>query len=498
MSKPASFLDFVWIWNRSQTLSTPRIHARISNWFNDCCQQRCRRLLLLSFRNSGKSTLVALYAAWRLYRNPDLRILTLSGEFSLAKAMVRQVRRIIERHPLTRSIVPARAEQWAADQFTVRRSSALRDASMVAKGISSNITGLRADLVICDDVEVPNTSDTLVKREDLRERLKEIEYVLVPDGTQIYIGTPHTYYSIYACEARQEIGETRPFLDGFERLEIPLVDEQGRSAWPERFPPERIEALRRDTGPAKFTSQMMLRPANPTDGRLDPDRLQRYDVELSYIEGNGVSTLSLGNRRLVSASCWWDPSFGSVDSGDASVVGVVFTDDAGNLRLHRIAYLRHDPLLREEVDEATQLCRQVADFVRDHYLPSVTVETNGLGRFLPSLLRCELRRAGLRCAVVEHVSTRSKDLRIIDAFDAVMAAGRLFAHHSVWDTPFVREMREWRPGRPGRDDGLDTVAGCLLSEPVRLPRFDAADRRPSAGHWQGVGAVIAPDGGFGF
>jgi len=54
--------------------------------------------------------------------------------------------------------------------------------------------------------------------------------------------------------------------------------------------------------------------------------------------------------------------------------------------------------------------------------------------------------------------------------DPFLAAGRLHAHRRVWDTPFIAEMREWRPGRGERDDGLDAVSGCLLSEPVRLPR----------------------------
>jgi hypothetical protein len=122
------------------------------------------------------------------------------------------------------------------------------------------------------------------------------------------------------------------------------------------------------------------------------------------------------------------------------------------------------------IDEATQLCQHVAAFVRDHYLPAVTLETNGLGRFLPGLLRRELTAAGLQCAVIEKSSHRSKDLRILDGFDAVLAASRLHAHRSIWSTPFVAEMREWRPGTRARDDGLDAVSGCLLSEPVRLPR----------------------------
>ena len=72
----------------------------------------------------------------------------------------------------------------------------------------------------------------------------------------------------------------------------------------------------------------------------------------------------------------------------------------------------------------------------------------------------------------------------------MLAAGRLHAHRDVWATPFVAEMREWRPGTRARDDGLDAVSGCLLAEPVRLPRLAPpaakeikarANWRPSAG-----------------
>ena len=52
-----------------------------------------------------------------------------------------------------------------------------------------------------------------------------------------------------------------------------------------------------------------------------------------------------------------------------------------------------------------------------------------------------------------------------------MAAGRVQVEQGVWATPFVTEMRKWRPGARSRDDGLDAVSGCLLSEPVRLPRL---------------------------
>jgi hypothetical protein len=483
------FPEFVWVWNARIGQSTPRHHLRMARWLAARWRSHKRELLLMAFRNSGKSTIVGLFCAWVLTHQPDLRIMVLAADFALAKKMVRNVKRIIERHPLTQHLKPRKREHWASDQFTVNRPGELRDPSMVAKGIGANITGSRADIVICDDVEVPNTCDSAPKRADLRERLGETEYVLVPGGMQLYVGTPHSFYTIYAAEPRPETGETRAFLDGFARLEIPLLDAKGQSSWPERFGLDKVAGIRRRTGPNKFDSQMMLKPVNIADGRLDPDRMRLYGDELDYAEGNRLPVLSLGQKRLVSASCWWDPAYGAPGKGDSSVVAAVFTDQDGGYWLHGVRYLTHDPAL-SDTDEATQLCRQVAAFVKDLHLPSVSLETNGLGRFLPGLLRRELAASGLPCAVVEVASRKAKDQRIVDAFDAVLAAGALAAHRSVWSTPFITEMREWQPGGKCRDDGLDAVAGCLLAQPVRLGRatFPPGTRRD----WRpGTGSLVA-------
>ncbi|MBO6518690.1 MAG: phage terminase large subunit [Rhodospirillales bacterium] len=470
--KQPSFLVFLAAWNDVQRLSTPDLHFEIAAWLEDRWREGDRELLLMAFRNSGKSTLVGLFAAWLLVCDPEIRIMVLAADHQLAQKMVRNVRRILERHPLSVGLRPARTEEWASDRFTVNRGREQRDPSMLAKGIGANVTGSRADVVICDDVEVPNTCDTAFKREELRERLDEIDFILVPGGLRLFVGTPHTYYSVYADRARPETGESAAYLAGFTRLTLPIYDETGDTRWPDRFPAERIEAIRRRSGPAKFASQMMLEPTNVVDSRLDPDRIIPYEGRLEYREGNGEPLLRLDERRLISASCFWDPSFGRPGKGDASVIAAVFTDQEGGYWLHGIEYLTHNPAIVDRIDEATQLCRQAVSFARRHFVPAVTIETNGIGRFLPGLFRRELNRAGLATAVIEHASSRGKSERILEAFDAVLAAGRLNAHRRVWDSPFIREMREWQPGGNGRDDGLDAVAGCLLSEPVRLAEPD--------------------------
>ena len=290
---------------------------------------RPQELLLLAFRDSGKSTLVGLFCAWLLATDPRLRILVLAADLALARNMVRTVKRIIERHPLTRGLKPSRADQWASDRFTVRRRVEYRDPSMLAKGIGANITGSRADIVICDDVEVPNTCDSARKRRDLRDRLLEVSYVLTPGGLQLFVGTPHTHYTIYADKARREVEENQVFLGGFRRLEIPVADKRGRSAWPERFAPDKIEDLKRRTGPNKFASQMMLKPMSLAEGRLEPEKIRPYSQDIDYREANGEATMMLGSSKLVSASCWWDPAFGMPGKGDASVIAAVFTSDQG-------------------------------------------------------------------------------------------------------------------------------------------------------------------------
>lgn len=462
----ADFPLFLAIWNNAQNQKTPHLHFHIAKWLEQRWVKGDRELLLMVFRSAGKSTIAGLFAAWLLYRKPDLRILVLAADEALATKMVRNVKRIIERHTLCRAMKPKSADQWASDRFTINRPMELRDPSMMARGLSGNLTGSRADIIICDDVEVPNTCDTAEKRKELRARLTEISYVLVPGGTQLYIGTPHNYYSIYASKARAEIDEVAPFLQGFKRLEIPVLDRNGQSAWPERFSTDALAKIRRHTGPNKFNSQMMLQPVNIADGRLNADLLHWYSGQPHYAPE--LRELYLNGKRMISASAFWDPAFGSA-RGDHSVLAVIFTDDQGRYYIQHVEYIK--PSSHSEQDEATQQCRIVAGIAKELRLPSVAIEINGLGRFLPNILRNALVEARTPCAVKEVVSTKNKDLRILEAFDAPLAARILYVNEQVRATPFITEMREWQPTRSKtHDDGLDAVAGALAQEPVRLKR----------------------------
>lgn len=488
------FFEFVYLWMYLQGLGVPAHQRKIARWLSRLWTSPVgRRGLLMAFRNSGKSTLVGLFCAWVLYRSPETRILVMAADYALAKKMVRNVKRIIERHPLTAGLKPEKAEQWASDQFTVNRPVEQRDPSMLAKGLGANITGLRADLIICDDVEVPKTCDTALKRVELRSRLDELDYIVTPGGIQLYIGTPHSFYTIYQTEPDVAKPETAPYLQGFECLKLPLLDRLGHSAWPERFDEDKISSIRIRSGENKFRSQMLLEPVNMIDARLNPERLDPYGEEAELTFSNRKAILKIGTERMVSASCWWDPAFAVGNKGDNSVVACVFTDEKGRRWLHDLEYLRIESAAVENA--ATLQCELVADFICRNRLPSIRVEANGIGRFLPGLLRQVLRRRKLRTAVLEQYSTKAKSERIVEAFEVLLAERALKAHRRIWMTPFIQEMREWTFDGSLHDDALDAVAGCLLSEPVRLPVLPVSGSEENVS-WQGASLQYTAASGF--
>lgn len=477
---------FLSLWNRIQGNTTPTIHCMIADWLEARWIYGDRRVLLQAFRASGKSSLAGLFLAWLLTRDPDLRILVLSAESTLATKMARHIRTIIESHPLTALLVPNRTtNEWASNKFTVRRARHWRDPSVWSAGLFSNITGARADIILCDDAEVPNTCESAEARAALRARLHETEFILNPGGTVIYLGTPHCYETIYADTPRVELGEEEVFLKDYARLHVPLLNDKGESAWPQRFTPEDILLQKRQVGPMKFAAQMMLEPVNIMRARLDVNLLQRYNEPLCAREIQGAIYLTIGGKPVSACGAWWDPAFASAE-GDASVLAIVFDDDEGCRYLHHVDYIHVD----SKGDEARAQSLIVAELARRFYVPSITVETNGIGKFLPETLRNVLAETKTPCAVLEETSSRAKDLRILEGFDAVMAARALYVHDHVYRTAFVQEMAEWRPGlRGAKDDGLDAAAGALSLKPVRIPRRYYRGRQ----HWQALSHIARTD-----
>ncbi len=476
-----SFRQFLVMWNQQQRQSTPDIHLELVSWLEQRWKNGDKKVLIMAFRGFGKSTILGVFCTWILWRNPDLRILILAADLALARKMVRQVKRIIEKHSVTTGLKPDRADQWGAECFTIKRKAELRDPSMLAKGIDTNLTGTRADVIICDDVEVPRTSNTAYKRAELRERLNELDYILTPDGSLVYIGTPHHYNTIYAEEKRK--GEESVFLKGYARHVIPVIDKGGNSVWPERFSPEKIESILTKTGPSNFASQMLCHPVNSADGKFNPEHLTIYHDEIEYSESAQKPVLTIGGVKMITGAAWWDPAFGN-EKGDRSVVAIVFKGENEQHYIHRIKQIF---IKKDSVEsEMNQQCEQVARMLEECFVPNITIEVNGIGAFLPGHLRRYLQERKIPCFVHEVHSKKAKNLRISEAFEAALSAKNINAHRKAAANSLIRQLEDWNAEKKNQeDDVLDAVAGAMSLQEVKFGLNNFIGRQ----NWQKSGEM---------
>jgi hypothetical protein len=207
----------------------------------------------------------------------------------------------------------------------------------------------------------------------------------------------------------------------------------------------------------EWDSQYQLHSKPVGETRLDPARMVPYDAKPVITYANREAVMRLGKVRIVGAACRWDCSLGKVQS-DASALSLVLTDAAGNL------YWQFAEGLTGDLDDQ---CERVRKLVTEYQIPRVTVETNGPGGFVPARLRKIL--AGTGCAVVEDFSTENKIKRILDAFEAPLSMGVLWAHVSVIDGPAYDQMKEFNPlAKSQADDYIDSGAGAIAETPIRI------------------------------
>ena len=533
--KPVSFLAFFLMWAKRMGWEVPNLHVRVCIWLEQC-DDPVR--VLMVFRGAAKSTIYAVYKAWKLYRNRKNRSLVWAADDPLSTKLTRDTLNVLRRHPLCGGMLPSKP---GAQAFWVNGSIDARNPSMQAVGVNGNATGARADDVDFDDVEVPKNIKTPEARQNLRLKIEESTHIAVPGAQKTYIGTPHTHDSIYTeqieggaavlkiplFEHAKRYTDTKtqvafgfdfdPGPDGlyvlagigkFARLMKEGVDYRiggtapdsvgilGRrsivfrsppgvvidicagNAWPERFTRENIEQRRKDTRTLNgWDSQYQLEAKPISDTRLDPARMIPYDAKPVITYANREAVMRLGKVRIVGAACRWDCSLGKVKS-DASALTLVLTDAAGHL------YWQFAEGLTGDLDEQ---CKRVKDLVIEYQIPRVTVETNGPGGFVPARLRKFL--AGTGCAVVEDFSTVNKQKRILDALEPPLSMGVLWAHTSVIDGPVWDQMKEFNPLATNQlDDYIDSGAGAIAETPVRVGQIvgnpSAAPQhswRPSAG-----------------
>jgi hypothetical protein len=160
-------------------------------------QRGPKRSVIEAFRGVGKSWITSAFVCWLLLNNPKLNILVVSASKDRADNFSTFTKRLIADMPILHHLKPGKGQRDSAIAFDVGPAGASHSPSVKSVGITGQLTGSRADVIIADDVESLNNSMTVTLREQLSERIKEFDAVLKPGGRIIYLGTPQSEMSIY-------------------------------------------------------------------------------------------------------------------------------------------------------------------------------------------------------------------------------------------------------------------------------------------------------------
>lgn len=291
------------------------------------------RSMVQGFRGVAKSWITAAYVLWRLYCDPQLKVLVVSASEPLAKNMTTFLLQLVNQCPLLKHLAPRRDQRQSSLEFDVGPARPAKDPSVVARGITGQITGNRAGLLVPDDVEVPRNSGTVAMRQQLRENIREFDAIIVPGGKIVYLGTPQTHDSIYKTlpsrgysiriwpalvPTKEEIQRYGASLAPYiRRLAEKGPLKVGSSVEPTRFPDDDLAARKLSWGLDGFRLQYML-DTSLTDGDRYPLRLRDFIVTtLDPMRGPEHIVYAAESRTAINdlpmlgldRDCYYGPAF---------------------------------------------------------------------------------------------------------------------------------------------------------------------------------------------
>ena len=206
------FLSLVW---KSLDLPRPtRAQLAIAGYLQD----GPKRLQIQAFRGLGKSWIAAAFVLWTLWKDKDKKILVISASKQRADDFTIFCQKCILEFEWLSGMRPVDDDQrWSRVSFDIAGCRPAQSPSVKSVGITGQITGSRADLIVFDDVEVPANSATDLMREKLLQLVTEGESVLTPKGDSriVFLGTPQTTFTVYRTIRERNY---RPFV------------------WPARYP----------------------------------------------------------------------------------------------------------------------------------------------------------------------------------------------------------------------------------------------------------------------
>lgn len=418
-----------------------------------------RRKMIMAFRGVGKSWIYAAFVCWRLYCDPQYKIMVVSASKPLADSFSTFVKRLIAEMPVLQHLQPRANQRDSNVVFDVGPTQASKDPSVKSVGITGQLTGSRADEILADDIESLNNSATQQARENLKELIKEFDAILKPGGVITYLGTPQSEDSIYnhlpergytirVWPARipenveKYKGRLAPYIIG-------LIN-KGAKVWqpvdPKRF--DNIDLLEREAsyGRSGFAMQFML------DTELGD--AERYPLKLSDLIVMSIDK-DLGPSKVVWAAepdrmydslplvgmtgdRWYRPMWvsdtmaeftGCVMSIDPSGRGKDETGYAIGKMLHGQIFVPAAGGLRGGYEDS--VLEKLALLAKEHQAKRIIIEANFGDGMFTKLFTPWLAKVGYPCTVEEVKHSQQKEKRIIDTLEPVMNQHRLIVDPKV-------------------------------------------------------------------
>jgi len=150
-------------------------------------------------------------------------------------------------------------------------------------GLEGSITGIRADVIIVDDLVDQNNVMTDSQREKVNQFWDTVVMpTLNPDGRIFCVGTRWHAKDFYARLFEDPMYKDHTWM--FPALALDekgdyKVGEDGKpiSYWPERWPVEALLEIKERMGSLAFASQYQCDPSGYAGAIFNPDHLQYYD-----------------------------------------------------------------------------------------------------------------------------------------------------------------------------------------------------------------------------
>ncbi len=164
-------------------------------------------IMVQAQRGQAKTTIAAAFAVWSLIHHPSFRIVIVSAGESLANEISTLIIRVIDTMSALECMRadPREGDRTSVEHYDIHYSlkGVEKSPSVACVGITSNLPGKRADILIPDDIESPKNSLTAEQRARLSHLTLEFSSIATgkPEhnipGRIIWLGTPQSVDSIY-------------------------------------------------------------------------------------------------------------------------------------------------------------------------------------------------------------------------------------------------------------------------------------------------------------